>query len=70
MSSLDELITEIDQHLTAAEAIPTDAPAQVAAYLRELLTRHTQWATSTQGSVSEVVPADAIRRELDQLTTH
>ncbi|WP_158889019.1 hypothetical protein [Amycolatopsis anabasis] len=68
MRTFDEILTEIDRHLSEADAIPTDAPAPVAAYLRELLTRHAQWATTEQGTVSEVVPADAIRRELSHLS--
>ncbi|WP_410659467.1 hypothetical protein [Amycolatopsis sp. lyj-112] len=68
MRTLDDLLGEIDQRLTEADMIPTDAPAPVAAYLRELLTRHGQWATSAQGTVSDVVTADTIRREIAYLT--
>ncbi len=69
MRSLSEVLDEIDQQLTDADHIPTTAPAAVAAYLRELLTRHTQWATAP-GTVSEVVTADTIRREIAHLTQH
>lgn len=67
MRSLSDVLTEIDQQLTDAEHIPTSEPASVAAYLRELLTRHSQW-TTVHEAVSEVVTADTIRREITQLT--
>ncbi|OXM43421.1 hypothetical protein [Amycolatopsis alba] len=69
MRSFHDILSEIDQQLTDADHIPTNAPASVAAYLRELITRHTQWAT-TQGTVSEVVTADTIRHEIAHLTQH
>ncbi|OLZ50264.1 hypothetical protein [Amycolatopsis keratiniphila] len=67
MRSLTEVLADIDQQLTDAEHIPTSEPTAVAAYLRELLTRHGQWAT-VGGIVSEVVTADTIRREAAHLT--
>ncbi|MGW5745033.1 hypothetical protein [Amycolatopsis sp. NPDC003861] len=67
MRTFDALLADIDREI-AADTIPTDAPAPVAAYLRALLDRHAQWATSQDGTVTEVIPADAIRRELSRLT--
>ncbi|MEV6644314.1 hypothetical protein [Amycolatopsis sp. NPDC051371] len=58
---------DIDQQLAAADTIPTDAPAPVAAYLRALLNRHARWATGQDGTVTEDIPADAIRPELHPL---
>lgn len=68
MRTFDALLADIDREI-AADTIPTDAPASVAAYLRALLARYAQWATSQDGTVTEVIPADAIRRELSRLTT-
>ncbi|MFJ7212681.1 hypothetical protein [Amycolatopsis sp. NPDC098790] len=69
MRTLHDLLADIDRELAAADTIPTDAPAAVAAFLRELLTRHTRTLTTPSGLPFHVVPANAIRRELSRLTT-
>lgn len=68
MRTLHDLLADIDSEI-AADTIPTDAPAPVAAYLRALLDRYAQWAAGQDGTATEVIPADAIRRELCRLTT-
>ncbi|WP_410626214.1 hypothetical protein [Amycolatopsis sp. cmx-8-4] len=68
MRTFHALLADIDRELAAADTIPTIAPAHVALYLHALLTQHTAWITDNQGTVTEIVPADAIRRELEYLT--
>ncbi len=40
MRTFADLVADIDRELAAADMIPTDEPAAVAAYLRALLTRY------------------------------
>ncbi|WP_328617270.1 hypothetical protein OHS18_13600 [Amycolatopsis sp. NBC_00355] len=54
---------------TAAQ-ISTDQPRAVAAYLRTLLSRCTEYATTpTGGPMTEVVPVEQIRHALLYLTS-
>jgi hypothetical protein len=44
MRTFHDILADIDHELAAADTIPTDAPASVAAFLRGLLTRYTPHA--------------------------
>ncbi|WP_410598022.1 hypothetical protein [Amycolatopsis sp. lyj-23] len=69
MRTFHDILADIDRELAAADTIPTDNPAIVAAFLRALLARDARPLTTEQGGDTvEVVPAAAIRRELDHLT--
>ncbi|WP_410598019.1 hypothetical protein [Amycolatopsis sp. lyj-23] len=68
MRTFHDILADIDRELAAADTIPTDQPAAVAAYLRALLVRDARPVTTAKGDTVEIVPAAAIRRELDHLT--
>ncbi|MEV4055127.1 hypothetical protein AB0J55_28335 [Amycolatopsis sp. NPDC049688] len=68
MRTFHDILADIDRELAAADMIPTDAPAAVAAFLRALLARDARPLTIAKGDTAEVVTAAAIRRELDHLT--
>ncbi|WP_370964946.1 hypothetical protein [Amycolatopsis sp. cg9] len=70
MRTFAEILADIDHELAAADTIPTDAPASVAAFLRELLARHVRTHPAQNGNAVDVVPAAAIRLELDYLTRY
>ncbi|MEV6871712.1 hypothetical protein [Amycolatopsis sp. NPDC051128] len=67
MRTFHDILADIDRELAAADTIPTDTPASVAAFLRELLTRYTRTLTASNGLPFDVVPANAIRCELETL---
>ncbi|MGW5749104.1 hypothetical protein [Amycolatopsis sp. NPDC003861] len=70
MRTFHDILADIDRELAAADLIPTDEPAAVAAFLRALLARDARPLTTAKGDTADVVPAAAIRRELDHLTQH
>ncbi|MFJ1768022.1 hypothetical protein ACIOD2_47435 [Amycolatopsis sp. NPDC088138] len=68
MRTFDDVLADIDREIAAADTIATDAPVPIAAYLRELLARHARTLTTSNGLPLDVVPANAIRSELEHLT--
>ncbi|WIV52857.1 hypothetical protein [Amycolatopsis nalaikhensis] len=70
MRTFHDILADINRELAAADMIPTDTPATVAAYLRELLTRHVQTLPAPNGGTIEILPAAAIRLELHYLTDY
>ncbi|MET8848616.1 hypothetical protein [Amycolatopsis sp. NPDC004625] len=68
MRTFHDILADIDRELAAADTIPTDEPAAVTAFLRTLLARDARPLTTANGDTVEIVPAAAIRRELDHLT--
>lgn len=68
MRTFHDVLADIDREIAASETIPTDAPVPVAAYLGELLARYARTLTMSNGYPIDVVPANAIRRELEYLT--
>ncbi|MBE1493184.1 hypothetical protein H4696_000284 [Amycolatopsis lexingtonensis] len=68
MRTFHDFLADLDRELAAADMIPTDEPAAVAAFLRALLARDVRPLTTAKGDVVEVVSAAAIRRELDHLS--
>lgn len=68
MRTFADILADIDRELAAAETIPTNEPAAVAAFLRALLTRHVRMLPAPDGGTVDIVPAAAIRLELGYLT--
>jgi hypothetical protein len=68
--TFDDFLADLDRHLAAADMIPTDEPAAVAAFLRALLARDVRPLTTAKGDTIDAVPAAVVRRELDHLTQY
>ncbi|MFF1614051.1 hypothetical protein ACFVYA_40330 [Amycolatopsis sp. NPDC058278] len=70
MRIFHDILADIERELAAADMIPTDAPASVTAFLRELLARHLRTLPAPNGGTVDAVPAAAIRLELGYLTRY
>ncbi|WP_328442839.1 hypothetical protein [Amycolatopsis sp. NBC_00438] len=68
MRTFHDFLADLDRELAAADMIATDEPAAVASFLRALLACDVQSLTTAKGDAVDVVPAAAIRRELDHLS--